>query len=102
MTTNQKCPVCHGRLTDDNGRACQQCGTQGEVVPDPNELEGQAHVPFRHRKLPQEAKSMRKRLITPIRQAVSSSEPQWLELDRAAAVEVSSEDPQHPIEGALV
>ena len=45
---------------------------------------------------------MRKRLITPIRQIVTSSKPRWLELDRAAAVEVTSEDAQHPIEGALV
>ena len=45
---------------------------------------------------------MRKRLITPIRHVASSAEPQWLELDRATAVEVTSEDPQHPIEGALV
>jgi len=71
-------------------------------MPTSNEREEQAHVPFRHRKLMQEAKSMRKRLITPIRQVVPSSEPRWLELDRAAAVEVTSEDPQHPIEGALV
>ena len=71
-------------------------------MPTSNEREEQAHVPFRHRKLLQEAKSMRKRLITPIRQVVPSSEPRWLELDRAAAVEVTSEDPQHPIEGALV
>ena len=48
------------------------------------------------------AKSMRKRLIAPIRHVARSSEPRWLELDRAAAVEVTSEDPQHPIEGALV
>lgn len=52
--------------------------------------------------MPQEEKSMRKRLITPIRQVVPSSERRWLELDRAATVEVTSEDPQHPIEGALV
>lgn len=45
---------------------------------------------------------MRKRLITPIRNAVQAAEPRWLELDRAAAVEVTSEGPQHPIEGALV
>ena len=45
---------------------------------------------------------MRKRLIAPIRHVLPSSEPQWLDLDRTAAVEVTSEDPQHPIEGALV
>jgi hypothetical protein len=45
---------------------------------------------------------MRKRLIRPIRHVLPSSEPRWLELDRTAAVEVTSEDPQHPIEGALM
>jgi len=98
---NQKCPFCQGRRTDGNGRTCQQCGGTGEVMPSSNEQD-QAHVPFRHRQLSQEAKSMRKRLITPIRQVVPSSKSRWLELDRAAAVEVTSEDPQHPIEGALV
>jgi hypothetical protein len=45
---------------------------------------------------------MRKRLVSPIRQAQPASEPRWLDLDRAASVDVTSEDPQHPIEGALV
>ena len=45
---------------------------------------------------------MRKRLITPIRHVAPAAEPRWLELDRAASVEVTSEDAQHPIEGALV
>jgi len=45
---------------------------------------------------------MRKRLITPVRQTESSPDRDWLDLERAAAVEVSSEDPAHPIEGALV
>ena len=45
---------------------------------------------------------MRKRLITPVRQTESSPDRDWLDLERAAAVEVSSEDPTHPIEGALV
>ena len=71
-------------------------------MPPSSDFEEQAHVTFRHRKLPQEKKCMRKRLITPIRQVVPSSEPRWLKLDRAAAVEVTSEDSQHPIEGALV
>jgi hypothetical protein len=66
-----------------------------------NDREEQAHVPFRHRKA-QEEKPMRKRLITPIRHVAPPVEPQWLELDRAASVEVTSEDAQHPIEGALV
>ena len=71
-------------------------------MPPSSDFEEQAHVPFRHRKLPQEEKSMRKRLITPIRHLAPAAEPRWLELDRAATVEVTSEDPQHPIEGALV
>jgi hypothetical protein len=45
---------------------------------------------------------MRKRLISPIRQVESSAEPGWLEVHRSASVEVTSEQPQHPIEGALV
>ena len=45
---------------------------------------------------------MRKRLISPIRQSAPGSEPRWLELDKTASVEVTSEDPQHPIEGALL
>ena len=70
--------------------------------------EGQAHVPYRHRTGQQKEKSLRKRLISPIRQVATIPEtqtipePQWLELDRAASVEVTSEDPRHPIEGALL
>ena len=45
---------------------------------------------------------MRKRLITPIQQTESDLERGWLDLDRVASLEVSSEDPAHPIEGALV
>lgn len=45
---------------------------------------------------------MQKRLITPIRQADSSLKRCWLDLNRIASVEVSSEDPAHPIEGALL
>jgi hypothetical protein len=41
-------------------------------------------------------------LISPIRQIALGLEPRWLELDRTASVEVTSEDPQYPIEGALV
>jgi hypothetical protein len=66
------------------------------------EREGQMGVRTRNRPLQQEESSLRKRLIGPIRQIAPSLEPQWLELDRASSVEVTSEDPQHPIEGALV
>ncbi len=46
--------------------------------------------------------AMRKRLITPIPQAARSREEGWLDLDRAAVVEVTSEEKDYPIESALV
>ena len=64
--------------------------------------EEEAHVPYRHRAGLQKERSLRKRLISPIRQGATIPEAQWLELDRAASVEVTSEDPRHPIEGALL
>ena len=97
----EKCPVCKGRRTDGNGRTCLQCGGTGEVTPRSAEREQQAQVPYPTRPA-QKARSLRKRLISPIRQVASVPEVQWLDLDRAASVEVTSEDPQHPIEGALV
>jgi hypothetical protein len=45
---------------------------------------------------------MRKRLITPIPRDASHPDAGWLDLDRAAVVEVTSEDEEHPIESALV
>jgi hypothetical protein len=46
---------------------------------------------------------MRKRLITaPIPETVSSRGEGWLDLERTAVVEVTSEDKDHPIESALV
>jgi hypothetical protein len=44
---------------------------------------------------------MRKRLITPSPQDAAVQEG-WLDLDRLAVVEVTSEDKEHPIESALV
>ena len=44
---------------------------------------------------------MRKRLISPD-EGAGSPGGGWLELERVAAVEVSSEDPAHPIESALL
>ena len=102
MTMNQKMPSCKGRKTNGNGRTCQQCGGAGEIMPRSSDREEQVHVPFRHRNPAQDGESMRKRLITPIRHAAPVAEPEWFELDRAAAVEVTSEETQHPIEGALV
>jgi hypothetical protein len=47
---------------------------------------------------------MRKRLITPMPtpQDAPPLEEGWLELDRAAAVEVTSEEKEYPVESALV
>ena len=45
---------------------------------------------------------MRKRLITPIPQAVTPDDEDWLDLDRAAVVEVTSEEKEYPVESALV
>ena len=45
---------------------------------------------------------MRKRLITPIPEKTSAFNEGWLDLDGAAAVEVTSEEKDHPVESALV
>ena len=45
---------------------------------------------------------MRKRLIAPISQDAPSLNEGWLDLDRAAVVEVTSEEKEHPVESALV
>jgi hypothetical protein len=45
---------------------------------------------------------MRKRLITPTPQAGTPHDEGWLNLDREAVVEVTSEDKEHPVESALV
>ena len=45
---------------------------------------------------------MRKRLITPIPQDAPPLDEAWLDLDRAALVEVTSEEKEHPVEAALV
>ena len=44
---------------------------------------------------------MRKRLIPPEGRSNSASDPAWLELERVASVEVTSEAENYPIEGAL-
>lgn len=43
---------------------------------------------------------MRKRIVT-LGQQEDSSEPDWLNLSEIAEVEITSEDPVHPIESAL-
>jgi len=45
---------------------------------------------------------MRKRLITPIPETVRSRGEGWLDLERTAVVEVTSEEPDYPVESALV
>jgi len=45
---------------------------------------------------------MRKRLITPISQDAPPLDEGWLDLDRVAVVEVTSEEKEHPVESALV
>ena len=45
---------------------------------------------------------MRKRLITPSPQNDPSLDEGWLNLDRAAVVEVTSEEKDYPVESALV
>ena len=44
---------------------------------------------------------MRKEIVA-VRTPGPKAEGSWLDLERVAAVEVSSEDPAHPIEGALL
>jgi hypothetical protein len=44
---------------------------------------------------------MRKRLITPSPQAGTLHDEGWLDLDRLAVVEVTSEDKEYPVEAAL-
>jgi hypothetical protein len=44
---------------------------------------------------------MRKRLITPIPQAGTPRDEVWLDLDRLAVVEVTSEEKHDPVESAL-
>jgi hypothetical protein len=45
---------------------------------------------------------MRKRLITPRPQDSSSRNEDWLDLESAAVVEVTSEEKEYPVESALV
>lgn len=45
---------------------------------------------------------MRKRLIRPVTQEPSAVDQDWLHLEDLAQVELTSEDPEHPIDSALV
>jgi len=45
---------------------------------------------------------MRKRIITPIQQETAPPDLEWLNMEELAEVEITSEDPAHPIESALL
>jgi len=45
---------------------------------------------------------MRKRIITPVQQETASPDLEWLNIERLAEVEITSEDAAHPIESALL
>jgi len=45
---------------------------------------------------------MRKRILDTDTHEVPPVEPAWLDLERLARVELSSEDPAHPVEAALI
>jgi hypothetical protein len=45
---------------------------------------------------------MRKQFISSNRPTATRPEPEWLEIDKLGVVEVTSEDPSHPLESALV
>ena len=44
---------------------------------------------------------MRKRIVGPTADGLSASEPPWLDVERQAQIEVTSEDAAHPIESVL-
>jgi hypothetical protein len=45
---------------------------------------------------------MRKRVIEPATPSAEAADPEWLDLEQRAQVEVTSEDTAHPVESALV
>ena len=45
---------------------------------------------------------MRKRLITPTEENIRTRSVGWLDVERAAVVEVTSEESDHPVESAFV
>ena len=51
---------------------------------------------------PVDWRRMRKRLITPTRENIRTRGEGWLDIERAAVVEFTSEDPDYPIESAFV
>jgi len=55
-----------------------------------------------HRSAEVDYRGMRKRLFTPTSQGIRPHDEGWLDLDRAASVEVTSEEKDYGVEGALV
>lgn len=45
---------------------------------------------------------MRKRVIEPAARTTEDNDPEWLDVEQLARVEVTSEDTAHPVEAALV
>jgi hypothetical protein len=45
---------------------------------------------------------MRKRIIAPVPHEAAATDQDWLNLEQLAEVEITSEDPAHPIESALL
>jgi hypothetical protein len=45
---------------------------------------------------------MRKRIIATVAKETASLDQEWLDVERLAEVEITSEDPAHPIEAALL
>lgn len=45
---------------------------------------------------------MRKRLVTPTRDNIRTRSEGWLDVERAAVVEFTSEDQRHPVESAFI
>jgi len=45
---------------------------------------------------------MRKRIISPVEQNKAENEQDWLDIEDRVEVEITSEDPEHPIEAALL
>ena len=45
---------------------------------------------------------MRKRIITPSPDSIPPQEREWLDLNKIAQVEITSEDPANPIDAALI
>jgi hypothetical protein len=54
------------------------------------------------RRFDEQGNTMRKRIIEPIQRDSGSQGDKWLNLEMLAEVEVTSEDPAHPIERALI